>query len=242
MQEALNGESSKLTPEELLHNWSTMVAVDGLIDDGARILGPYDEKLFTAPDARRHDQVGQPARVQTSPGAPSNGADYVRAPERGRNVPERRPDRLAAVPGRRRRCRRSRCSGRVAANPPLATGDPALFSGAANNRDEAIVRSVVGSDGAGATLTFDALWNQELGWDFLFAQISTDGGATYKSLTCTDTTTVTDPGALPTAKNNVPGFTGFPGAWKPETCSLSAYAGQTVLLAFRTFNDPGDAR
>jgi hypothetical protein len=50
---------------------------------------------------------------------------------------------------------------------------------------------------------------------------------------------VTDPGALPTAKQNVPGFTGFPGAWKPETCSLSAYAGQTVLLAFRTFNDPG---
>jgi hypothetical protein len=36
----------------------------------------------------------------------------------------------------------------------------------------------------------------------------------------------------------VPGFTGYPGAWKAETCSLSAYAGQTVLLAFRTFNDP----
>src|SRR4051812_9335914 len=26
--------------------------------------------------------------------------------------------------------------------------------------------------------------------------------------------------------------------WKHETCSLSAYAGQTVLLAFRAFNDP----
>jgi hypothetical protein len=43
---------------------------------------------------------------------------------------------------------------------------------------------------------------------------------------------------LPTAKQNVPGFTGYSGGWKPETCSLSAYAGQTVLLAFRTFNDP----
>ena len=50
---------------------------------------------------------------------------------------------------------------------------------------------------------------------------------------------MTDPGGLPTAKDNVPGFTGYRERWKPETCSLSAYAGQTVLLAFRTFNDPG---
>ena len=48
---------------------------------------------------------------------------------------------------------------------------------------------------------------------------------------------MTNPEALPTAKENVPGFTGYPGAWRPQTCSLSAYAGQTVLLAFRTFND-----
>ena len=27
-------------------------------------------------------------------------------------------------------------------------------------------------------------------------------------------------------------------AGRAETCSLAAYAGQTVLLAFRTFNDP----
>ena len=63
----------------------------------------------------------------------------------------------------------------VAANPPLAPGDPALFSGLGNNRDEAIVRSITVPSGAGATLTFDALWNEELGWDFLFVQISTDG-------------------------------------------------------------------
>jgi hypothetical protein len=40
------------------------------------------------------------------------------------------------------------------------------------------------------------------------------------------------------SKENVPGFTGFPGEWRPETCSLAAYAGRTVLLAFRAFNDP----
>jgi Immune inhibitor A-like, MAM domain len=123
----------------------------------------------------------------------------------------------------------------VAANPPLGhTGNPALYSGFGNRRDQAIVKEVTVN---GGTLTFDALWNEELGWDFGFVQVSTDGGATYTSLACTDTTTQTNPDALPTAKNNVPGFTGYSGAWKAETCSLAGYSGN-VLLAFRAFNDP----
>jgi hypothetical protein len=124
-------------------------------------------------------------------------------------------------------------------NPPFQAGDPALYSGADDNRDEAIVQQVtVPSAAAAAVLTFDALWNEEEGWDFGFVQVSTDGGATYDSVACTDTTEETNPDALATAKENVPGFTGFTGAWMPETCDLSAYAGQNVLLAFRAFNDP----
>ena len=123
----------------------------------------------------------------------------------------------------------------IAANPPLGhTGNPALYSGFGNNRDEAIVKKVTVR---GGSLTFDALWNEELGWDFGFVQISTDGGVTYTSIPCTDTTTQTNPDALPTAKANVPGFTGYSGGWKAETCSLSGYSGD-VLLAFRTYNDP----
>jgi bacillopeptidase F (M6 metalloprotease family) len=122
-------------------------------------------------------------------------------------------------------------------DPPTHAGDPALYSGADDNRDEAIVRQITVPSGS-PNLTFEAFWNEEEGWDFGFVQISTDGGATYQSLSCTDTTSETNPDALPTAKENVPGFTGFSGTFKPETCSLSAYAGQTVLLAFRAFNDP----
>src|SRR5688572_20399678 len=85
----------------------------------------------------------------------------------------------------------------VAADPPFQAGDAALYSGAADDRDEAIVRQITVPSGASATLTFNALWNEELGWDFGFVQISTDDGATYKSLTCTDTTTETNPDALP---------------------------------------------
>jgi hypothetical protein len=236
LQEGLSGVSSKLSAQEVLHNWATMVAVDGIIDDGGRILGPYKESLFTAPTLDATINWDTPHAYDTA-GAPSNGADFVRLRNgsgtylSGRGINSLSFQGSAILPPRP-------VAWSVDANPPFTPGDPALYSGAANNRDEAIVRSVPVPSGAGATLTFDALWNQELGWDFLFVQVSTDGGATYNSLTCTDTTTETNPDALPTAKENVPGFTGYPGAWRPQTCSLAAYAGQTVHLAFRTFNDP----
>jgi Immune inhibitor A peptidase M6 len=234
-QDALNAEGTKNDAMQTVRDWALMVAVDGLIDDGARILGPYEESLFTAPtlDATINWDT---EHAFSTPGAPSNGSDYVRFRNAAGAFLSGRDIRSLSFEGATELTKPIAWT--VAADPPFTPGDPALFSGAANNRDEMIVREVAVPTGAGATLTFDALWNQELGWDFLFAQISTDGGNTYSSLTCTDTTTETNPDALPTAKENVPGFTGNPGAWRPQTCSLAAYAGQTVLLAFRTFNDP----
>src|SRR5919108_4808260 len=52
------------------------------------------------------------------------------------------------------------------------------------------------------------------------------------------TTTETNPEALPTAKANVPGFTGIVDGWQHVTCSLAPYAGQTIALQFRSYNDP----
>ncbi len=46
----------------------------------------------------------------------------------------------------------------------------------------------------GASLTFDALWDAEEGWDFGFVQVSDDGGKTWTSLPTADTTTDHDPG------------------------------------------------
>jgi len=237
LQEALAGENSKVSAQEILHNWSLMVAVDGHIDDGSRIIGPYAERLFTTPTLDAMINWATPHAYDTA-GAPPNGADYVQLrnaagqPLSGGQIDSLSFQGSTTLPARP-------VAWTVDPNPPFsAPNDPALYSGAANNRDEAIVRQTTVPAGAGAVLTFDALWNQELGWDFLFTQISTDGGSTYSSLTCTDTTTTTNPDALPTAKENVPGFTGYSGGWKPQTCSLAAYAGKTVLLAFRTFNDP----
>ena len=68
-------------------------------------------------------------------------------------------------------------------------------------------------------------------------QVSTDGGETFQSLTtCAGTTDVHDPGAHPTVQDNVPGYTGLTD-WVARTCDLSAYAGQTIYLAFRAVTD-----
>jgi hypothetical protein len=226
---------SRRDSDDIIHNWAVMVAVDGLLDQGRNVQGGR-RSLYQTPTLNATIDWDNPHAYST-PGAPPNGSDYLRLRDAAGNPVGVKELGSLSFNGASTHTPRP-VAWTVDPNPPLQAGDAALFSGAANNRDEAIVRSVSVPTGVGATLTFNALWNEELGWDFGFVQVSTDGGATYTSLTCTDTTTQTDPGALPTAKQNVPGFTGYSGSWKAETCSLAAYAGQTVLLAFRAFNDP----
>jgi hypothetical protein len=236
LQNVLNGVSRKLDAQQLLHEWSLMVAIDGLIDDGGRVTGHVNDRDVSSNELHGTINWDTP-EAYSERGAPPNGADYVRLRDAGGNYLNGGNINSLSFAGSTTLPTQP-VQWTVDANPPFHTGNPALYSGVGNNRDEAIVHEVAVPTGAGAQLTFNALWNEEAGWDFGFVQVSTDGGSTYQSVACTDTTTVTAAGALPTAKENVPGFTGYSGGWKPETCSLSTYAGQTVLLAFRTFNDP----
>jgi hypothetical protein len=225
--------ATKTAAMDTVNTWAVAMATDGLIDDGARILGAYNEKWYSSTKLHSFINWANPDAYD-SPGAPANGSDYVRLRDGSGNfLGGRDIDSLSFLGSTTLPPKPVAWTSQ--ANPPLGhTGNPALYSGFGNRRDEAIVKEVTIS---GGSLTFDALWNEELGWDFGFVQISTDGGVTYKSIACTDTTTTTNPDALPTAKANVPGFTGYSGAWKAETCSLAGYSG-TVLLSFRAFNDP----
>ena len=226
-------DQSKRSALETMNTWAVAMATDGLIDNGARILGPYNESWYSSTKLDSFINWANPDAYD-SPGAPTNGSDYVRLRNvSGKFLSGRDIDSLSFTGSTTLPPKPVQWTS--AANPPLGhTGNSALYSGFGNNRDEAIVKKVTAG---GGSLTFDALWNEELGWDFGFVQISTDGGVTYTSIPCTDTTTQTNPDALPTAKANVPGFTGYSGGWKAETCSLSGYSGD-VLLAFRTYNDP----
>ncbi len=230
------GGHGKVMAQDVLHDWSLMIALDGLLDQKYKLGGHLKASDVTARTLDATINWDNP-NAYDSPGAPSNGADYVRLRDgagsylTGKDIDSLSFSASNVLPT-------EPVQWTVDANPPTSPGDSALFSGAGDLRDEAIVRPIVVPAGAGATLTFDAFWNEEDFWDFGFVQISDDGGSTYTSLECTDTTYDHDSDALSTAVENVPGFTGFSEAFRPQVCSLAGYAGQQVLLAFRAFNDP----
>jgi hypothetical protein len=212
------------TAERVVHEWAALMALDN--QAGSSLMGGTTADYTSSGLWSTINWAN--AEAYSDPGAPANGSDYVPlGPVSGlTSIDFQGSPTLPPTP----------VAWTSVTDAPGHAGDAALFSGAANNRDEAIVRSV--TFGGSPTLSFDAQWNEETGWDFGFVQVSTDEGATYTSLNCTNTTSDHDPGALPTAVQNVPGFTGDSAGWKPQTCNVSAYAGQTVLLSFRAFNDP----
>ena len=213
------------TATQVLHEWAALMALDN--QAGSSLTGGSVADYTSA--ALWSTINWDNAESYSDPGAPPNGSDYVELGSAGSlsSIDFQGSTTLPTKP----------VDWTSTTTAPGRAGDAVLFSGAANNRDEAIVRPV--SFGSSPSLSFAAQWNEEDGWDFGFVQVSADGGVSYQSLTCDDTTTTTDPGALPTAKNNVPGFTSYSGGWKTENCDVSAYAGQDVLLSFRAFNDPG---
>lgn len=174
----------------------------------------------------------------TRPGAPPNGADFVRLrdqtgrPLRPREIRSLSFDGAETLPGRP-------VEWSVDPAPPNG-GSAALSSGGGNDLDRAIVRPLTVA-AQGGTLTFQAQWNLEEdptgGWDFTFVQVSTDGGATYTSIPCTSSRMDASPHARPVMAENLPGYTAYSGGWRAESCDLSLFAGKQILLGFRNVTD-----
>ncbi len=205
----------------ILDRWAAMVAIDGYLDKGADLVGMKEGKYQL--DLIHGSINWSNDAAYGTPGAPPNGSDYVRLMDiDGDFVPledvERiwfnGADELPSLP--------------VEWTVDATTGSPApaLYSGAGDNLDRAIVQEGVVVDGV---LTFDAQWMTEPGYDYAYVQVSTDGGETYQSVSCDDSI------SAPLG----PGFEGDSGGFVAESCDLSAYAGQTVLLSFRYVTDPG---
>jgi hypothetical protein len=221
----------------IFDDWTLAVALDGLIDDGYKTLGNAKEKSFTVPTLDSTIYWSTP-NAYSSPGAPPNGSDYVQLRSGSTMLTGAQIDSIAFKGATS--LAPAPLAWSIVASPPGQAGDAALYSGTGNNRDETAVTPITVPSGS-PSLTFNALWDLETGWDFGFVQISTDGGATYTSIPCTDTTSSHDPDAVAQVVDKLPGFTGVSGGtgtWRPQTCSLAAYAGQSVLLAFRVVNDP----
>jgi len=237
-QAALNAHAPAGTNvRDVVHRWAMTVAIDGLLDQGRELKGGK-RSLYQTPTLNA--QVNwDTEHAFSTPGAPPNGSDYVRLRDASG-----RPLGVTDIKALRFNGASTHIPKPVewtvdTVTPPASAANPALYSGIADSMDRAIVRQV-SVPAAGGNLTFDAFWNTEDGWDFAFVQVSTDGGATYRSISCTDTV-AEDPAhpfpAIPSIKAQLPGFHAYSNGWRPQTCSLAAYAGQSIVVSFRHMTD-----
>jgi hypothetical protein len=229
----LRAAGAPATVRAVLRDWLATAALDGVLDRGAAIDGRPAWRLQTGTlDATVNWDASD---AYDSPGAPPNGADFVRLRDRAGAYLGAGDLRSLAFQGDAT-LEPEPVEWTVDPDPPGHPGNAALYSGTESNLDRSIVRSVEVPPGS-PTLTFQSQWNTQEGRDFGFVQVSTDGGRTWTSLGNGDTTEEHDPGAIGLVADNVPGFTGDSAGWRAETFDLSAYAGLNVLLAFRYVSD-----
>jgi hypothetical protein len=233
LQAVLDRRAPGARAQDILHDWMVSTAVDGAVDAGATLVGGR-KRAYTARSLNSTVNWDSPYTYRR-PGAPANGADYLR-------LRHKQGDPVAGA-----EIRSLTFDGAQKLDPdPLRwtvqsnarRHNPALFSGSADNLDRSLVRRVTVPANA-PTLTFDAKWKTEARWDFGFVQVSTDGGKTYRSLPATNTTNRHESGADPRIVGHLPGFTDASGGFKAQRVDLRPYAGQTILLAFRYMSDAG---
>jgi hypothetical protein len=225
---------SRATARDVVHRWAVAMALDGVLDRGAKLRGNASRSPYQIAALDAGINWDNPDAYST-PGAPPNGSDYVRLRDAGGNYLS--ADKLKSISFTGSQALEPKPVEWTVTNAaPGHTGDDAFAAPDADNQDAAIVHSVAVPAGS-PTLTFDTSYSTEPTFDSFFIQVSTDGGATYHSLANADTTCDLDPGAEQLLKDNCPGLNGDSGGWKSESFDLSPYAGQTVLLAFRYITD-----
>jgi immune inhibitor A len=104
-------------------------------------------------------------------------------------------------------------------------GSYMYFSGAANDLDNSMTRSVALPAGT-VTLSAKVNYDIELDWDYAYMTVNGNPVATNRS---TNTN--------PNGQNYGNGITGASAGWVDLTADLSAYAGQTVTIGFRYWTD-----
>ncbi|MGG8407237.1 immune inhibitor A domain-containing protein, partial [Streptomyces sp. 12297] len=97
-----------------------------------------------------------------------------------------------------------------------------------------LTRSVDLTGKSTAALSLKGWWDIEADYDYLYTEVSTDGGANWKALAGTANGT-----AIPVDAAGNPSLTGVSGAWKSLNFPLDAYAGKKVDIRFRYQTDGG---
>lgn len=115
------------------------------------------------------------------------------------------------------------------------------YGGKGDEIDNKMFTSIDLTSASSAVLEFDAWYDIESNWDYAMVQVSTDNGATWKSLSTPNTNSDLVSDGYPDIFPNLPGYTGKSNGWIHESLDLSAYAGQEIQLQFRYMTDWGTA-
>jgi len=212
---------------KVLHDYQSMTLLDKIVGDSNRgiVLGVPKSRV-TSPSLRSTVNLANPQSYD-DPGAAPNGADFV---------PLQKADGTALKAGELRSLNFQGASTlpalplewTVVSDDPDSAGNPVLFSGNGNNINATAVTSVAVPT-TDPTLRFDAKYGAELGYDYGYVVVSTDGGATYTPI-AGDKTIDAPQG---------PGLNGTTVGFDAHTFDLAAYAGQTVLVGFQYISDGG---
>ncbi|MBM0237581.1 immune inhibitor A [Micromonospora sp. ATA32] len=116
-------------------------------------------------------------------------------------------------------------------NTPFG-GSYEWWGGSADDLDTTLTRTLDLSGATTASITSKLQYDIEEDYDYLYAEVSTDGGATWTSLhnSLNDTTPTGVQDGIDGSSN---------GTWVDSTYDLSAYAGKTVLFQYRYATDGG---
>ncbi|WP_336115149.1 immune inhibitor A domain-containing protein [Streptomyces sp. PTD9-10] len=118
-----------------------------------------------------------------------------------------------------------------------AQGATQWWSGSGDNLKNTLTRSVDLTGKTSAALTLDGWYDIENGYDYLYTEVSTDGGANWTALDGT-----VDGQAIPRDGSGKPTLTGTVDGYKKLSYSLDAYAGKKIDVRFRYQTDGGVAQ
>ncbi|AVV42383.1 immune inhibitor A [Streptomyces sp. ID05-04B] len=118
-----------------------------------------------------------------------------------------------------------------------AQGATQWWSGSGNDLRNSLSRSVDLTGKSAASLTLDGWWDIEADFDYLYTEVSTDGGANWTPVDGK----LADGSAITRDGSGKPALTGSVAAYQKLTYSLDAYAGKKVDLRFRYQSDGGVA-
>ncbi|MEV8407903.1 immune inhibitor A domain-containing protein [Streptomyces niveus] len=115
-----------------------------------------------------------------------------------------------------------------------AEGSKQWWSDMGDDLKNTLTRSVDLTGKAKASLELDGWWDIEADYDYLYAEVSEDGGANWTPVDGT-----ADGKAITRDASDKPALTGVSGAHKKLVYSLDAYAGKKFDLRFRYQTDGG---